>query len=98
MNFPELMAKVKDRGVKIVEISIGDSPEVLRVCEDSRKVMPGDLFVARPGTKKNGAEYVEEAVARGSVAVVVTAGDNLDVWEAVPESVGCAEVADVNLA
>ncbi len=36
---------------------------------DSRKVEPGDLFVAMPGTRVDGAAYVAEARRRGAVAV-----------------------------
>jgi UDP-N-acetylmuramoyl-L-alanyl-D-glutamate--2,6-diaminopimelate ligase len=44
--------------------------EVLRVSHDSRAVRPGDLFVAVHGEKSDGLAHVEEAVARGAVAVV----------------------------
>lgn len=37
---------------------------------DSRNVRAGWLFVAIPGTKENGAEYVADAVGRGAAAVV----------------------------
>lgn len=44
--------------------------DVTGVTQDSRKVKPGDLFVAVPGTKEDGAQFVGEAVSRGAVAVV----------------------------
>lgn len=47
--------------------------EVTGVCEDSRAVQPGSLFVARPGTKTDGAQYVADAVSRGAAAVVTQA-------------------------
>ena len=37
---------------------------------DSRRVVPGDLFVALPGTRDDGARYATDAVARGAVAIV----------------------------
>src|SRR5512135_605626 len=40
------------------------------VSADSRKVKPGDLFVAVPGTKSNGLSFVPQAVAAGAVAVM----------------------------
>jgi UDP-N-acetylmuramoyl-L-alanyl-D-glutamate--2,6-diaminopimelate ligase len=46
------------------------SVDVTGVTQDSRKVKPGDLFVAVPGTKEDGAQFVGEAVSRGAVAVV----------------------------
>ncbi len=44
--------------------------EVERVANDSRRVRPGDLFVALRGAKFDGLAHVPEAVARGAVAVV----------------------------
>lgn len=37
---------------------------------DSRAVRPGDLFVAVPGTKADGLQYVAQAVAAGAAAVM----------------------------
>ena len=42
------------------------------VC-DSRRVIPGALFVAIPGTHDDGARHIAEARARGAVAVMGTA-------------------------
>ncbi len=54
---------------------IGDSRVTVRdVRHDSREVEPGDLFVARPGTRTDGARFVEDAVARGARAVIVAHG------------------------
>jgi len=54
------------------QISVAGIPnvEVTGVREDSRLVRPGDLFVARPGTKADGAQFVADAKARGAVVVV----------------------------
>lgn len=41
---------------------------------DSRKVIPGAVFVAVPGTHDDGARYVGEAVAKGAAVVVVQEG------------------------
>jgi UDP-N-acetylmuramoyl-L-alanyl-D-glutamate--2,6-diaminopimelate ligase len=43
---------------------------VLRCSADSRTVMPGDVFVALRGIRRDGHEFVNEAVARGARAVV----------------------------
>ncbi len=40
------------------------------ISADSRKVKPGELFVAVPGTKSNGLSFVPQAVAAGAVAVM----------------------------
>ncbi|HEX8913875.1 MAG TPA: UDP-N-acetylmuramoyl-L-alanyl-D-glutamate--2,6-diaminopimelate ligase [Humisphaera sp.] len=47
------------------------NPEINAVREDSRLVHPGDLFVARPGGKTDGAKFLDDARARGAVAAVV---------------------------
>lgn len=39
---------------------------------DSRRVVPGQLFVALPGERTDGHEYLAEAAANGAAAVVVT--------------------------
>ncbi len=41
------------------------------VQQDSRRVDAGDLFVARPGAHANGAHFMEDARARGAVAVLI---------------------------
>ena len=54
------------------QISLTGVPnvEVTGVREDSRLVRPGDLFVARAGTKADGAQFVADAKAKDAVAVV----------------------------
>jgi len=44
--------------------------EVARIELDSRRILPGDLFVAVRGAKSDGAVYAADAIARGAVAVV----------------------------
>lgn len=44
------------------------------IASDSRKVKPGDLFVALSGTKADGSAFIADAVARGAAAVVVAEG------------------------
>lgn len=38
---------------------------------DSRKVRPGDLFIALGGGREHGAAYIAQAIERGAVAVLV---------------------------
>lgn len=40
---------------------------------DSRKVRPGDLFLAVAGTQQDGRDYIGDAIARGAAAVVYEA-------------------------
>jgi len=39
---------------------------------DSREIMPGDLFLALPGSETDGHNYVTDAFERGAVAAVVS--------------------------
>src|SRR5207302_2268359 len=44
-------------------------PEVTGVTHDSRRVVPGDLYVALPGQAFDGWDFAPAAVAAGAVAV-----------------------------
>jgi UDP-N-acetylmuramoyl-L-alanyl-D-glutamate--2,6-diaminopimelate ligase len=56
---------------------------------DSRRVVPGTLFFALPGTRTDGATFIDEAVSRGAVAVVSQAMPGLS-----PAKVTFIQVAD----
>jgi UDP-N-acetylmuramoyl-L-alanyl-D-glutamate--2,6-diaminopimelate ligase len=45
--------------------------EVHALCYDSRTVGHGDLFVAIPGATSDGTRFIEEAINRGAVVVVL---------------------------
>ncbi len=44
--------------------------ELAGITADSRKLKPGDLFVAVPGTKSDGLSFVPQALAAGAAAVL----------------------------
>jgi len=44
--------------------------EINRVLKDSRQIQPGDLFVACRGPQSDGHHFIQDAVARGAVAVL----------------------------
>lgn len=69
-------SEISDLGAAVAETEIGG------ISADSRKVNPGDLFVALHGTKADGTAYVADAVARGAAAVVV--GRNTRIEAQVP--------------
>lgn len=46
------------------------SVRILGIRHDSRRVEPGDLFVALQGEQSYGAEFAPDAIARGAVAVL----------------------------
>jgi UDP-N-acetylmuramoyl-L-alanyl-D-glutamate--2,6-diaminopimelate ligase len=96
MRFSELMKVIEGR-VSVGEVRAGRDPEVLGVCEDSRKVRTGDLFVVRKGTKADGGRFVADAISKGAVGVVVGRGQGSGVRGQL-EGVAVAEVGDVNLA
>jgi UDP-N-acetylmuramoyl-L-alanyl-D-glutamate--2,6-diaminopimelate ligase len=44
-------------------------PDIARVLSDSRLIRAGDLFVAIPGEKADGFDFVNEAISRGAAAI-----------------------------
>ena len=44
---------------------------MLKVKTDSRKVVPGDIFVAMIGQQLDGHDFIEEAIDRGAKKIVV---------------------------
>src|SRR4051794_4680722 len=54
------------------QLSLSGIPdtEITGVCDDSRRVVPGNLFIARPGNKTSGQQFISDAKSRGAVAVV----------------------------
>jgi UDP-N-acetylmuramoyl-tripeptide--D-alanyl-D-alanine ligase len=51
---------------------LGEDLDVAGVCIDTRKLRPGDLFVAIRGERVDGHDFAADAVARGARAVLVT--------------------------
>ena len=51
------------------------NPEISGIQYDSRKVRPGDLFVAMRGESTDGNRYIEAAISAGAAAVVSDSGD-----------------------
>ncbi|MRG95975.1 UDP-N-acetylmuramoyl-L-alanyl-D-glutamate--2,6-diaminopimelate ligase [Polyangium spumosum] len=54
---------------------------VTGVHHDSRRVSPGDLFVARPGARTSGERFVADAIGRGASAVLVARGASVETNE-----------------
>lgn len=52
-----------------VEFS-GADIQINDICSDSRRVMPGALFVAMPGTRTDGNRFIEDAFNRGAAAAI----------------------------
>jgi len=60
-----------------VEVADTDDTRVSAVCIDSRRVNPGDLFIALPGTRASGVDFMPEAVERGAAAILVDSGSEI---------------------
>src|SRR5258708_35305834 len=67
--------------------------EIGGITADSRKVRPGELFVAVPGPKADGLGYLPQALAAGAVAVMAGRAP-----EALPASVALVTAKDVRRA
>ncbi|MES2378020.1 MAG: UDP-N-acetylmuramoyl-L-alanyl-D-glutamate--2,6-diaminopimelate ligase [Bacteroidota bacterium] len=57
-------------GLPFTELQGAADVEISAVVFDSRKVVPGCLFVAVKGTQVDGHDYIEKAVKDGAVAVI----------------------------
>jgi UDP-N-acetylmuramoyl-L-alanyl-D-glutamate--2,6-diaminopimelate ligase len=54
----------------IMAILRAQSGELRRVVADSRKLQPGDVFLAYPGHASDGRQYIRDAIARGAAAIL----------------------------
>ena len=54
----------------IEEIQGSADVDITAVCSDSRKVVPGALFVAVRGYASDGHAYIPQALEKGAVAVI----------------------------
>ena len=57
-------------GLAFTELHGSADMEISAIVFDSRKVIPGSLFVAVRGTQVDGHDYIDQAVSRGAVAVI----------------------------
>ncbi|HEX9984389.1 MAG TPA: UDP-N-acetylmuramoyl-L-alanyl-D-glutamate--2,6-diaminopimelate ligase [Thermoanaerobaculia bacterium] len=60
------------RDVPVRAIEGNDDVEVTSVVADSRLVKQGALFVAIPGTQKDGTAFIGQAIEKGAVAIVTS--------------------------
>jgi UDP-N-acetylmuramoyl-L-alanyl-D-glutamate--2,6-diaminopimelate ligase len=68
--------------------------EATGIAFDSRKVAPGEVFVALAGARADGARFIADAVARGACAIVSGGERPADL----PAGVAFAQVPDPRLA
>jgi UDP-N-acetylmuramoyl-L-alanyl-D-glutamate--2,6-diaminopimelate ligase len=62
-------------GASLTDAAFADV-HVAGVHQDSRRVTPGDLFVARSGGRSDGEAFIADAIRRGAVAVLVKTGSH----------------------
>ncbi len=53
-------------------LNMREDPDIRDIAYDSRKVKPGDLFIALVGRNFDGHDFVEDAKKRGAIAAVVS--------------------------
>jgi UDP-N-acetylmuramoyl-L-alanyl-D-glutamate--2,6-diaminopimelate ligase len=78
------VAKIDDRFAAL---------DVMGLTSDSRKVKPGDLFVAVAGTKSDGLKFISDALKAGAIAVVAERSP-----ESLPPGVAFIQVANARRA
>ena len=85
-----LLDDLKARGIAVTDLAL-----------DSRKVRPGDVFLALPGAHADGRAFIADAVARGAAAVLAEAGTKVGAGGTARNAAtgGTAQVVEVeNLA
>lgn len=63
------------RDVPVGEVHGDTNVDITSVTPDSRLVTKGALFVAIPGTAKDGSAFIPQAIEKGAAAIVAESGD-----------------------
>lgn len=56
--------------IELVDQQLSEAVDFTAIITDSRRAVPGGLFFAINGSREDGNTYIEEAIARGVVAVI----------------------------
>lgn len=65
MNYPELISFCKPISVS------GTAPQHMgKLCQDSRKITPGDLFIAIKGLTSDGHSFIDKAIEKGASVII----------------------------
>lgn len=67
------------KGLDVLESHVPSEIDISDVCYDSRKVVPGALFIAVSGFQTDGHNYIPSAVEKGAAAVVCEREPQLDI-------------------
>lgn len=68
----EIMASRTELAVSA--LALERDPPITNLTADSRKVVPGTLFAALPGTLRDGRDFIPQAIASGAVAILAPKG------------------------
>jgi len=86
----------------IIEIPAEMDRAINKPCLDSRKLAPGDLFLACAGHTTHGFEYIETAIKAGASAVLWETHVDIETlpfsWRASPQGVQIPLIAIANLS
>jgi UDP-N-acetylmuramoyl-L-alanyl-D-glutamate--2,6-diaminopimelate ligase len=66
------------QNVPVRELHGNADIDITSVTPDSRMVSEGSLFVAIPGTAKDGSKFIPQAIERGAAAIVATGSQTTD--------------------
>ncbi|MBS0621980.1 MAG: UDP-N-acetylmuramoyl-L-alanyl-D-glutamate--2,6-diaminopimelate ligase [Verrucomicrobia bacterium] len=55
--------------LRVDQVKGPQNTEITGICSDSRRVSPGNLFVARKGLKSDGSRYICDAIAAGATVI-----------------------------
>ena len=74
-------------GVTLIRVDADQDVEITSVSYDTREIENGALFVALPGTKHDGHNFINQALERGAAAVLCqTPPDREGPWLVAPDS------------
>ena len=98
MKLKELLAKVPNLSVTQTHPAL--DAEVTGLATNSHACQPGDLFIGMPGTRVDGGDFWESAIASGAIAAIVSTAaaqkkDTKDacIIPAADMNATCAEIA-----
>ncbi len=71
MKFSDLLKVLgREWGGQVLQPTLASDPLLTGISEDSRKTLPGHVFIARTGTKTSGTQFIPDALAKGALAIV----------------------------
>jgi len=58
------------KDIPVLQVKGPKEVHITGICENSRLIVPGNLFVAKKGRTVDGARFIPEAISSGAVAVL----------------------------